>query len=194
MEDSGAAPPGEPVEPVIVEESLPDPLAYYMAQQIERLRGPRERCIAGWLDSEADTEEHRAIDVPTSGRDEHSECYSQRELAAFKTGRLSPGFIRRVKAGQHEPIPRGILIRAMYLALAEYHATPTDRIVLANDVGLAQDSHTLPQDIGRALGVQVRRDVEWGRRRNIRAGRITVRRSHSLDYDHAVPLAHSPGA
>jgi len=192
VNDGSGEPPGEPVEPVIVEETLPDPLAYYMAQQIQELRGPRETCMADWLDSAFGTEEHRTIDVPTRGLEEHSESYSQRELATFRTGRLSPSFIRRVKAGQHEPIPNGILVRAMYLALEQYHATPTDQIVLTCDANAIQGSHTLPHDGAKALRVQVRRDVEWGRRRNIRAGTITVRRIHSLDDDHAGPLTHSP--
>ena len=177
MNERASPPPREPSGSIVVQESFPDPLVYYMALQIQKMPGPKETCNTSFFDPEIGTEEHVAIDVPTDGVDEHFESYSDQELATFKTGYLSRDFILRVKAGEHEPIPRGILVRAMYLALELFRAIPTGRIVLTDNAGLPPDPDTLPQAGAMALRVQVRRDLEWDKPSNIRAGEITVRRN-----------------
>lgn len=175
MSRDRATQPGGLIEPVIIEESFPDPLVLYMAQQIRKMPGPRETCVVDWFDAQVGAEERTTVNVPTAGLDERSQNPSSQELAAFKTGRLSPGLIRRVKAGEHEPIPSGILVRAMYLALEQFCATPTGRIAPTNNTGLSQDFDELPRNQTRALRVHVRRDLEKDGPRKIRIGEITVR-------------------
>ena len=170
-----------PIYRSIVEESYPSPSIYDMAHRIQDLAGPREPCIVEWFDLEFGTNKRANVDVPIHGLDQASETCSAEELAYFNAKELSPRFSRKARSRKREPLPHGILTRAMYLALAKLRSGPNGKIVPLDSTHtpLATDTTALAQT--RALRVQVRRRLWCFETPVIADGEITVRRANKSD-------------
>lgn len=178
-----------PVYRSVVEEAYPNPSTYGKARQIENLPGPREVCIADWADSEFGTSEQMTIDVPTHEFNQSWENCSAEELERFNTTELLPSYSRKARARKRGSLPRGVLIRAMYLALAEFRAGPRGNIVPLDENCSPLAIRTTAFVETRALRVQVRRRL-WCFETPVSAdGEIVVRRVNKSSYDRAsLPL------
>ena len=174
-----------PIYRSVIEESYPTTPVYDKAHRIHDLHGPRETCIAEWVDSDFGTSEPTAVDVPIHGLDRASLSCSAKELAWFNarevSARSSRRRRRRRRRRKREPLPHGMLIRAMYMALAELRSGPTGPLVPLDSAYTPVATDTTALDDIRALRVQVRRRLWCFETPVIADGEITVRRADQSD-------------
>ena len=183
----------QPFQRSVVEEGFPHPSISWTARQIQASPGSRADCVAEWLDTDFGTREQRLIDVPTHPIESHFEDYSTEELDYFNVRELGLKRLRRSRGEARrdalKPVPQTTLIRAVYLALADFCANPIDRIVPHSSADSRQESGTALHVEMSFLSVRVRRELEgWA----IADGEITVRIANEFDKDGGVHFTHLP--
>ena len=166
-----------PIYRSVIEESYPTASVYDQAHRIHDLHGPRETCIAEWVDSDFGTSEPTAVDVPIHGLDRASPSCSAKELAWFNAREVSARPSKGRRSRKRELLPHGILMRAMYMALAELRSGPTGPLVPLDSAYTPVATDTTALDEIRALRVQVRRRIWCFETPVIADGEITVRRA-----------------
>ncbi len=170
----------------IVEEGYPNPSILWTAHRIQRASGPMALYVADWLDTTFAISEQIALNVPIRLSNHHPEnCGSDGqvscgpdELACFnarETGLDPFQFSRKtVRNLANKPVPRSLLLRALYLALAGYCANPVAEVVPLHSMERPHESGVPTGTDIVALRVQVQRELEgWARA----DGEITVRKA-----------------
>ena len=163
----------------IVQEGYPNPSIAWTVGKIRRSSGPISVCIADWFDAEFETRERESIMVPHHELVGHIQSSSADEieyLGAYEVSFKFPGRSRaKARRLVRKSEPRGVLIRAMYLALAYYRANPIGRFAPVYDMNCKSGTKSKAEP--EALRVKVRREMEfWA----IADGEITVRKLDEL--------------
>lgn len=170
----------------IVEEGYPNPSILWTAHRIQRISGPIALYAADWLDTTFAISEQSTLNVPIRLSSQHPEnCGSDGQVScspdeltyfnARETGLDSFRFSRKIVRNlANKPVPRSLLLRALYLALAGYCANPVAKVVPLYSMEIPHESGGLTGTDIVALKVQVQRELEgWASA----DGAITVRKA-----------------